>query len=171
MYFHKITLLFIGVLLWNSVFGLSTDSEQSINIEADKATIDNIKRLVTYEGKVIVTQGSIRINANTVKMNYTQKQEIKNIVAKGKPVYFVQRLDNGEALKAEANEIEYDAFKNILYLRENAELRKEISGKDAYISTAPRIIYDIGDSIIKVDKGKYKNERISVTFKPVKTDK
>ncbi|MEN8217084.1 MAG: lipopolysaccharide transport periplasmic protein LptA [Pseudomonadota bacterium] len=171
MYFHKIALLFIGVLLWNSVFGLSTDSEQPMNIEADKATIDNIKRVVTYEGKVIITQGSIRINAKKVTMNYTQKQEIKKIVAKGKPVRFVQHLDNGEYLKAKANEMEYDAFKNILYLRQKAELRKEINGKDSYISTAPRITYDIDGSIIKADKGKHENERISVTFKPVKSDK
>jgi len=168
MYFHRITLLFIAALLWNSVFGLSTDGEQPINIEADKATIDNIKRVVTYEGEVIVSQGSIRINADIVKMNYTPKQEIKKIVAKGKPVYFMQSLDNGEELKAEANKIEYDAFKNILYLRDKAELRKVISGKDSYISTAPRIIYNIEDSIIQADKGKSKNKRISVTFKPIK---
>jgi lipopolysaccharide export system protein LptA len=167
----QVLLLFICILFSGGALALSTDSEQPIKINADKGTIDNIKRFVTYEGNVIVSQGSIRIHAKTVTMNYTQKQNIEKIVAKGQPVRFEQRLDSGEYLKAKANEIEYDAFKNQLYLREKAELRKEIDGKDTYISTAPRIIYDIQRSIIEADKGEHQKERISVIFKPVKTEK
>lgn len=167
----QVLLLFISILFSGSALALSADSEQPIKINADKGTIDNIKRIVTYEGNVIVSQGSIRISAKTVTMNYTQKQDIEKIVAKGKPVRFEQHLDNGEYLKAKANEIEYDAFKNKLYLREKAELRKEIDGKDTYISTAPRIIYDIQRSIIEADRGEHQKERISVIFKPVKSEK
>jgi lipopolysaccharide export system protein LptA len=164
--YHKLTLLFISVLLPSSIFALSTDREQQIQIEADKATIDNVKGIAIYEGNVIVTQGSIRINAETVTLNYTQKKGIEKVVAVGQPVRFKQRLDQGDDIKANADEMEYNAIKNMLDLRGNAELRKEKNRKELYTSKAPRITYDTQGGIIKADKGDTKKGRIIITIEP-----
>ncbi|RKZ77542.1 MAG: lipopolysaccharide transport periplasmic protein LptA [Candidatus Parabeggiatoa sp. nov. 1] len=164
--YHKLILLFISVLLPSSIFALSTDREQQIQIEADKATIDNVKGTATYQGNVIVTQGSIRINAETVILNYTQKQGIEKVVARGKPVRFKQRLDQGDDIKASAWEMEYNAVKNMLYLKKEAELRKEKDRKDIYTAKASRITYDTQGGIIKADQGNTKKGRIFITIEP-----
>ncbi|MCK5665301.1 MAG: lipopolysaccharide transport periplasmic protein LptA [Thiotrichaceae bacterium] len=163
MYFHK--LLFL-LLLSTNVFALSTDREQPIRIEADSAKLDNIKMRVVYQGNVIITQGTIRLTAEQVILNYTKKQEIDKVIALGKPAYFQQRLDSGEDIKAQAKEMEYDAQKNTLYLKKNAELTKGKNGQKTYTSNAPRIMYDTQRGIIKADKGKENEGRIIMTFKP-----
>ncbi len=167
MYCHKFRLFVITLLLSNGAFALSTDSEQPIQIEADQASIDNIKGVAIYAGNVIVSQGSIRLNAETVTLNYTEKHEIEKIVAEGQPVRFKQRLDSGDNIQAQANEMEYQAVKSMLHLRNEAELRKNKGGIDTYISTAPRISYDTKRGIIKADQGKLKKGRVIMTFKPL----
>jgi lipopolysaccharide export system protein LptA len=154
MYCRKITLFFISVLLSTNAFALKNDREQPILIESDKATIDNIKRVAIYEGDVIVTQGSIHINADTVTLNYTEKQDIEKVIAVGQPARFKQRLEGGDEIKAKARQMEYNAIKDTLHLTIEAELRKEKDGKDIYTSNAPRIIYDTQRGIIKADKGR-----------------
>lgn len=160
------SLLFIGVLLSNQAFALSSDREQPIQIEADKATIDNLKGVAIYEGNVIVTQGSIRIDADKITLNYSKKNDIEKAVAEGGPANFKQRLDSGEDIKANAKEMEYDAIRNMLYLKQDAELRKGRGDEDNYISNAPYISYDTQRGIITADKGSRKGGRISMTFKP-----
>ena len=166
--YPKITLLLLSILLPSSLFALSTDSEQQIKIEADKATIDNVKGLAIYEGNVIVTQGSIHINANTVTLNYTQKTGIEKVVAVGKPARFKQRLDRGDDIKANAWKMEYNAVKNRLHLTKKAELRKEKNGIAIYTAKASHISYDTQGGIIQADKGNSKTERIVITIEPPK---
>lgn len=163
---HKLILFCLLILSFSQTMALSTDREQPIQIEADKATIDNMKGTAVYEGNVIVMQGSIRLNAATVTLNYNDQNDIEKVVAMGQPTHFKQRLDSGEEIKAKAKEMEYNAVKDMLHLRVEAELRKERNGEDTYTSTAPRITYDTQRGIITADKGKNKKGRITMTLKP-----
>ena len=165
MYYHKLFFL-LSLFLSSTVFALSTDREQPIRIEADTATLDNIKMLVVYTGNVIVSQGSIRLNADKVTLNYTSKQEIEKVVAIGTPAHFQQRLDEGDDIKAQAQEMEFDAPKNTLYLKRDAELTKGRNGQNTSTSNAPRIMYDTQRGIIKADQGENNTGRIIMTFKP-----
>ncbi|MCK5716943.1 MAG: lipopolysaccharide transport periplasmic protein LptA [Thiomargarita sp.] len=164
-YPNKLLLLSL-LLLSSNIYALTTDREQPIRIEADSATLDNIKMRVVYQGNVIVSQGSIRLNANKVTLTYTAKQEISKVIAVGKPASFQQRLDNGEDIKATAKKMEYNAPKNILLLQQNAELTKGKKGIITSSSKAPHIMYDTQRGIIKANKGKNDTGRIIMTFKP-----
>ena len=166
MYCLKLALLIWGMLLASSVLALAGDREQPIQIEANQATINNIEGTATYQGNVIVTQGSIHITAETVIINYSKEQNITNVIARGDPVNFQQRLDQGDNIKAKAKEMEYNAAKDMLHLRQAAELRKERNGEDTYISQAPNITYDTQQGIISADKGDSKQGRIIMTLKP-----
>ena len=166
MYFHNLTLLILGVILSNYAVALSNDHEQPIQIEADKATIDNIKGIAIYEGNVIVTQGSIRINAETVTLNYTPKQDIEKVIAVGKPVRFKQRLDSGDDIQARSREMEYNAVKNMLHLRKKAILLRQRNKKDLYTVNAPRITYDIQRATTQTDKGNTGSGRTTITIQP-----
>lgn len=168
MLHHRLLLIPLSLLFSVNSLALSTDRDQPIQIEADKATINNIKGIAIYTGDVIVIQGSIRINSDTMNIKYSKKRNIETIVTKGNPSRFQQRLDSGEIIKAKALEMEYNAIKSIIYLRRQAELRKTLNSIDNYISNAPRITYDTQRGIIRADKGKGKSGRITMTFTPEK---
>lgn len=157
------SLLLISYLVNSlSVFALSTDTEQSINIEADKAIIDDASGVATYEGNVVVTQGSIQISAQRVILNYSEKQTLEKVVAEGEPAHFKQTPDGGKPdIHAKANRMEYFATTHLIQLLQGAELWQ---GKDTF--AGQRIKYDTQNGIIEADKGDNKEGRISVTIQP-----
>jgi lipopolysaccharide export system protein LptA len=61
------------------------DSNQPINIAADSVTADLAAKTVTYTGNVIVTQGDVRMHAETMKVN-TDNGKANNILANGRVV-------------------------------------------------------------------------------------
>lgn len=157
-------IIMLLALLWQSAaMALSTDREQPIKIQADSATIDDGKGFGVYQGNVVVTQGTILINADKVTFHYDQKQQLEKVFAYGNPVRFKQRPDNStEDLHAKAQQMEYFALKDMLNLLQDAELWQ---GKDTF--TGPRISYDTKQSVIKADKGdKKEGQRITVTLQP-----
>jgi len=157
-------LSFIFLLLTKQVWALATDREQPIQIEADTATIDNNQGLATYEGNVIVTQGSIRIHAHTVTLNYTEGKQIEKVIATGNPARFKQTPEGGkEDIKAKAQRMEYNASLNVLHLTQEAELSQ---AQDSF--AGQHIMYDTQRGVIKADKGKSEQGRIKVTIQPRK---
>jgi lipopolysaccharide export system protein LptA len=152
----------LSILLCPIAFALPTDREQPIQIEADSAVIDDAKGVATYQGNVIVTQGSIRIDAQTVTLNYTAQQTIAKVVATGKPARFKQTPHQDKAdIKAKAGRMEYQADEDMLHLTEDAELQQ---AQDTF--SGQRITYDTRRGIIRADKGNHKTGRIKVVIQP-----
>lgn len=155
-------LLFSSFLFSNSVFALATDSQQPINIIADKATIDDASGTAIYEGNVIITQGSIEMKSAKVTLNYTAKQTLDKVIAEGDPVTFKQTPEGGkEDIHAKAKRMEYLADKNTIHLTQQAELSQ---GQDSF--AGEHISYNIQDGIIRADKGGSEKGRISVVIQP-----
>ncbi len=165
MYFNK-SLLIILILSFSNIYALSNDRNQPILIEANQAAIDNIKGIATYEGDVVVIQGSIRINADKITLNYTPEQSIEKIIATGDLASFTQHLDNDEDIKAKAKQMIYNALEDTLHLTNQAELRKQKNGKDIYTSNAPRILYDTKKGFTKADGGEKNTGRIKISIEP-----
>jgi len=159
-------LVFLVLLgLSQAVFALSTDKDEPIQIAADSATIDDLKGIATYQGNVIITQGTIQINAEKITLVYTQKQDLKKVDIEGNPAQFKQRPDKSEEdLHAQAKRMEYRADENMLYLTEDAKLWQ---GKDSFVGE--QITYDTVRGVIKANKGK--GGRVKVTIQPRKKSK
>lgn len=170
MYSNRI-LVVILMLIYSNISALSIDREQPILIEANQAAIDNIKGIATYEGNVIVTQGSIRINADKITLNYTPEQAIEKIIATGNLASFTQHLDSEEDIKAKAKRMEYNAIEDTLLLTDKAELRKQKGNKDIYTSNAPRILYDTKKGFTKADGGSNNGGRIRISIEPQQVKK
>ncbi len=68
----------------NALLG-NRNTNQPINIAADKVTADLNAKTVTYSGKVIVTQGDIRLRADAMKVN-TDNGKAQTITANGNVV-------------------------------------------------------------------------------------
>src|SRR4026209_1531316 len=79
-----------------------------VNIEAESMISDEAKKTSTFEGKVVLTQGSLVIRADRIVVRQDSDGFYYGI-ASGKPATFRHKRDGpGEFIDAEAFRIEYD---------------------------------------------------------------
>ncbi len=154
--------LLLLTLGWMGTAGaLSTDKEQPINIEADSVEIDDKKNISIYTGNVVVTQGTIRLDADIVTA-YTPDKQLQKIVAEGDPVRYQQRPDKkDEDMRAKAQRMEYYATSGKLILQDGAHLwheGNEFSGN--------RIEYDTRADVVIATKAPSGKERVQVVIPP-----
>ena len=160
---HLLTLICLGCLAC-PVWALSSDSEQPINIEADRATLDDARNRVTYQGSVVVTQGTMRIVADQVDLYYTGQRELEKAVAVGNPARYRQLPDGSqEYVKARSRTMEYLTSKNLLYLIDGAQVTR---GSDSI--SGQRITYDVVKNRAIAEAGEAAKERVTVTIHPKK---
>ena len=126
--FLRTTLLaccLIGVSI-NSAQALPSDQNQPVSLEADRATYNEGTGITTYTGNVLITQGSIRIEADSIVVNLTTNRGIKDATAKGRPARFQQQIstDKGVA-RGEGQSVVYDAQAGLVILTGNALLTQD----------------------------------------------
>jgi len=130
--------LLLALALPMPVSALSTDSDQPMNIEADRVDIDDEKGTNTFKGNVVITRGSIRISGDKVVVYRDKEKNLDKVHAVGKPAHFQQTPDNKSVpVVAEAEELFYDSVKEILIMRRNGKITQ---GGDTF--TGDHIIYD-----------------------------
>lgn len=112
-------------------FAERADREKEIVVGADHLTADDANRTSTFEGTVIVTQGTMRITANKVTVK-EDAQRHKYYVANGAPVTFRQKRDKvDEWVEGFAERAEFDDRNDILRLFNRAKVKSnqnEITG-------------------------------------------
>jgi lipopolysaccharide export system protein LptA len=90
---------------------LPQDADQPIQIEAESAEIDQNTRRLTYIGSVQVDQGTLKVTADRMVVDYEERDNtrtVTRITATGKPAYYEQQLQEGEgAVRANARTIVY----------------------------------------------------------------
>lgn len=159
------------------------DREKEIVIGADKLTADDANRTSTFEGNVVVTQGTMRITASRVTVK-EDAQRHKFYVASGAPVTFRQKRDKvDEWVEGMAERAEFDDRADVLRLYNRARVRSnqnEIAGdfisydmrrEVAEVSGAPPGKAAPADSRVKViilppKKAPEGEERKGIPLKP-----
>ena len=100
LYYRKLLIsvlcLLTGLLPTAPAWGLSTDRDQPIEIEADAAELDDEKKVTVYTGNVVVIQGSIRMTGDTMTVYYTSENELDVVILDGKPATYRQLPDDSE---------------------------------------------------------------------------
>ena len=82
--------------------------------------LDDAKKSAVYEGNVIMSQGTLTLNADRIEVHQDDKGMTMG-EATGRPVYFSQKLEARDAyLEARAGRIEYDARTETMKLIGNA---------------------------------------------------
>ena len=100
------------------------DSDQPIEIEADTMMVEETKNTSTYEGKVILTQGSLVINADKLIIR-EDRQGFQHSTSIGKPTTFKQKMKGSdEFIEGKALRIEYDGHMDKIHLYEEAFVKK-----------------------------------------------
>lgn len=131
----------------SSALALKGDTDQPINIESGSQSLDMETNKVIFSDNVVITQGSIKVNAAQVTITRPEgKKEV--IDATGSPVTFQQTLDNGKPVKGKGNKVHYDLATEFLILTGNAELKQESS-----FIRAEKITYDVKKQQLKASSG------------------
>ena len=118
-------------LACGEVLAERADREKEIVVGADHLTADDANRTSTFEGSVVVTQGTMRITASNVTVK-EDAQRHKFYVAKGAPVTFRQKRDKvDEWIEGFAERAEFDDRNDVLKLFNHAKVKSnqnEITG-------------------------------------------
>lgn len=82
-------------------FAVTGDTEQPIHIESDQQSLDMQGNVVTFTGNVIVTQGTIKINADKVVVTRPGGEDGKEVIdGYGNPATFTRCRTMVNRLKA-----------------------------------------------------------------------
>ena len=118
----------VGLVVLSSAtaFAIPSDRNLPISLVADRATYNEKTGVTTYTGNVIIEQGTMKLQANSIVANLNSKKEISTITATGGPARFQQKVDVNKGLaKGQAQKIVYNAQTGIITLSGSALLEQD----------------------------------------------
>lgn len=145
-----------------TAMALPDDREKTISIESNSAERNEKTGLTVYRGNVIISQGSILIEADEITLHY-QGKKISRIECTGTPASYQQIPEaEGQPMIARAENIDYLLAEDQIILKRNAEL-----SRNGTIIKGDSIDYDIKNETWKAkgnDLGEQK--RIQLVIPP-----
>jgi lipopolysaccharide export system protein LptA len=141
-------------------WALSSDREQPMLIEADRAELDDSKGISTYRGNVKVTQGTLLLTGDIMTV-YNKGNDVEKVIMEGQPATYRQRPDDKDKdVRASALHMEYYTNPEKIILIKQAEVEQE-----GDVLRSERIEYDVPTD--KVNAGTDQpNERVRITIQP-----
>ena len=153
-------LALLPVVTW----GLSSDRNQPIHIEADKATLDEITGVSIYSGNVLLRQGSLKLEASRMTV-YLKNKQVEKVVLAGQPASYTRRSDGEEKDQhAVADNIEYQAISQRIILLGNARIWQD----EAEEFSSDRIEVNLKDNTLNAG-GNGPDGRVRIILQPQKT--
>lgn len=150
--------LSISTLVW----ALPGDQDKPIYLEADRAQLDQRTGISVYQGNVVITQGSMRLAADTVTINM-QDGAFQHLDAVGNPASFRYKpAEDKEEIRGTSKRIEYDVAADLVVMTTDAKVTR---ARDVF--TGERIEYDLSKDLVKA-KGTGR-ERVQITIQPKST--
>ncbi len=138
----KVLALTCSLVFFNPAHADKADLKQEITIKSQRQAADLKNKIASYLDNVSITQGSISITADLVKVfsQIDQKSGEKKdtYLAKGKPAIFQQKLEDGSLIKLQADEITYSPTANMITITGNALVKQagsEVSGNEITYNT------------------------------------
>lgn len=124
---HSLNFVMAGTLFAASLPALAVtgDTDKPIHIDSDQQSLDMDSNVATFTGNVVVTQGTIKINAEKVVVTRPGGEQGKEVVEGfGKPATFYQMQDNGKPVKGHANKMRYELQNDYVVLTGDAWLEQ-----------------------------------------------
>lgn len=114
------------------------DKDKPTQIDANRMTSDDARRISIFEGNVILTKGTILVRADRITVRQ-DPEGFQISVATGAPARFRQKRDGkNEWIEGEALSIEIDDKKENIELREQARVvrdKDEVRGDNISVDT------------------------------------
>jgi lipopolysaccharide export system protein LptA len=162
-------LVVLSTLAPVSAFAERADQDEPLNIESDSMTADEAKRIATFDGKVILTQGSMIIRADRIVVQQ-DREGFQRGIATGNPATFRHKREGyGEYIDGQAQRIEYDSKIDRVEFFNGARLHRD-SGDDirgeyiSYDARTERFTVKAGDAAT----GASPDGRVRATIMPKK---
>jgi lipopolysaccharide export system protein LptA len=117
------------------------DKDQPTQIEANRMSADDTRRLTIFEGSVVLTKGTIAVRAERIVVRQ-DAEGFQLTSATGSPVRFKQKQDpkegekEGRWMDGEAMRIEIDDRKQTIELFDNARVNRggdEVAGNYIFV--------------------------------------
>jgi lipopolysaccharide export system protein LptA len=141
---------------------LSSDRNQPVEIEADRGELDDTKGLTTYEGRVVVTQGTLKITGDRVVLHYDKDRQVHRAEAYGKPATYEQLADGEkEPVRARALRMDYLVRDGVIELYDEATVTQ---AGDTLSSS--RVTYDTVNNRVKATRSGNGDDRVRVILAP-----
>ena len=163
-------LLVVAVFVPALAFAEKADRDKPTNIEANRMSADDVRRMNIFEGNVVLTKGTIRVTADRIVVRQ-DAEGYQLSTATGRPVRFKQRQDpkegekEGQWVDGEALRVEIDDRNQKIELFDNARVNRggdEVAGN--YIFVDQRSDF-FSVTAGKGDKGE-KPGRVRATIQP-----
>ncbi len=119
-----------------------TDDDQPIYLEAAWVSIDDARQISTFEGKVILTQGTLTLRGDKIVLTQG-KDGMRRGTATGRPASFRQKREGfDEYMEGYAERIEYDSANATVDFFGKARMKRgndEVQGGHISYSTITEI--------------------------------
>lgn len=154
--------LTLALLLFSPVcWGLESDRQQPIHIQADRITVHEKGNVSYYEGNVQFTQGSLQIHGDEITV-HLQNDVLQKIIVKGTPATLQQQPETDQELvHSRASRMEYDALQQIVTLFDDAHVEQ---GPNSF--AGDYIEYDTRANRVSARKGETEGSRVHVIITP-----
>jgi lipopolysaccharide export system protein LptA len=133
--------LVIGLVLAAPAWAEKADRDKPLQVEANKMSADDVRRLNVFEGNVVVTKGTMSLRADRLVVRQ-DAEGFQFATATGKPARFRQRQDpkpgenEGTWIDGEALRIELDDRSQKIELFEKARVNRgcdEVAGDYIFV--------------------------------------
>ena len=163
-----------GLLFAAQATALSSDRDQPVSIEADRAEAGEHERVSVYHGNAVIVQGTLRITGDTIRIYLNVDDEFVKLVSLGNPASMRQLPDDSKQYHtAKAVRLEYFADYDLIVLLGHATY-----GQGTDRMSAARIVYDSHHGRLKAysrsvapgqgQSPEQEPSRVRITIKPKK---
>jgi lipopolysaccharide export system protein LptA len=151
------------------------DRDKPTQIEANRMSADDAKRMNIFEGNVVLTKGTIAVRADRIVVRQ-DAEGYSFTTATGSPVRFKQRQDPKEGQKegvwmdGEAMRVEIDDRKQTIELFDNARVNRggdEVAGNYIFVDQRSEF-YSVSSG--KTAKDGQAQGRVRATIQPKASD-
>lgn len=141
---------------------LPEDRDKPMRITADKAERDDVNGITIYRGSVVLIQGTLKVEAETLTIYHTD-EDPSEIIAEGNPAKWQQRPELEKAIVyAKARVITYYKSEDRVHLKTDGYVEQ-----DGSVVNGDSIDYFIEKQLVKAKSDKTrKGDRVVVVIPP-----
>ncbi len=122
--FRSLFVALCSICISSNAFAEAADRNKPIELEADSVIVDDAKKISTYLGNVILTQGTLVIRAAKLVVR-EDKNGFQHSTSTGSPTTFKQKREGkNEYMTGSGKRIEYDGRMDKVQLYTNAWVKR-----------------------------------------------
>jgi lipopolysaccharide export system protein LptA len=157
----------LAALLFSAYsFAGKDDFTKKIELASLYQNADGIAKRATYQGNVVIQQGSLRVSADELEIDASQGEGNEIFIATGNPAKYSQQQEDGSIVTARADKIEYHRQTRSLSLEGNAQIKQNSSSVQG-----KSIKFNMELEQIIAQGSDQESGRVITTFQPVSKPK